>query len=137
MISAKGGGKPFAQIYPDPRSAEWEDTIVRQVRSQLDRLAQADDGQELVLPFRERVIAVLRYNLVRPKSLPKSVTLPVHSKEDVDNLEKAIFDALQKSDAGVLANDSQVTDVSHFKRYADEAHPVGVEVDLTGWIPNV
>lgn len=108
------------------------------MKHQLALLAQVDDGQTLALPFQERVVMFLRFNLQKPKSYPSTVTMPVHSRKDVDNLAKAVLDALQvprKEDdtgAGVLANDNIVTDLLTCKRYADADHPVGVEIDLTG-----
>lgn len=126
------GGRPFAQIYTDEQTRDWEERVVRYVQDQLRRLAAQDDGQELALPFRGRVLVSLRFNLAKPKSYSASVTMPVTSRSDVDNLAKAVLDALQN--AQVLANDNIVTDLVTCKRYADEEHPVGVEVDLTGWI---
>ncbi len=126
----QGGGKAFAQIYTDPRTREWEDHVEAQVKRQLLILEQIDDGQELVLPWDGRVIASLRFNVPRPASYPKSVTLPLKARGDVDNLAKSVLDAVQN--AGVFANDRLVTDLLSFRRYADDQHPVGVEVDLTG-----
>ena len=45
---------------------------------------------------------------------------------DIDKLERAILDA--GTDAAVWHDDSQVAEVHKAKRYADDQHPIGVQV---------
>jgi Holliday junction resolvase RusA-like endonuclease len=130
-VTPKDGRKAWVQIYTDEITVGWEERVEHQVKEQLVWLtAQSLDDQVLTLPFRERVLITLRFNLDKPKSTPKSVLFPVKSRSDVDNLAKAVLDALQN--AGVLCNDNIVTDLMVVKRYSDDAHPQGVEVDVTG-----
>lgn len=117
--------------FTDDTTLTWEQSIGWQVKEGLLRLSMVDDGQSLNLPFSERVICVLRFNFDKPVSTPKKVRFPTKSRTDVDNLAKAVLDALQA--VGVLRNDSIVTDLTACKRYSDPEHPQGVEIELIGW----
>lgn len=65
------------------------------------------------------------FYLHRPK-LPRAA-LPIVAP-DVDKLERAVGDVLQ----GIYwADDSQITDWSAHKRYADAEHPAGAEIEVT------
>lgn len=121
----------YAQIYTDPQTREWEEHVEKQVRWQLDELGRRDDDQALTLPFRDRVVITLRFNVHRPASYPKSVTLPLKARGDVDNMAKSILDAMQN--AGLFVNDRLITDLNLSRRYADAQHPEGVEADVTGF----
>lgn len=121
--------KPFAQIYTDPRTREYEEHVEASARQQVLELGRIDDGQELTLPFRGRVIVTLRFNVMKPKSTPKKVLIPVSARGDIDNMAKSVLDGLQN--AGLFANDRLITDLSCSRRFADQDHPEGVEVDLT------
>ena len=69
---------------------------------------------------------ILTVNVERPKSCPKSRTLPV-TKPDLDNTLKTIQDALE----GIAYQaDQQIVSLSATKRYADSG---GVTVVLTDW----
>ena len=129
VMSAKGT-KPFVQVYTDDETASWEESVSWQSRAQVSSLSR-DDGFEVALPFRDRVVLTLCFNFEKPKSTAKSVAYPVKSRTDVDNLAKAVMDALQN--AGVLVNDNIVTDLIVMKRFTSPGHPQGVEVDLTAW----
>lgn len=131
VVTPKGGGRPFANIYTDPRTEEYEGHVADCARRQLVELGERDDGQELALPFRGRVLVTLRFFVRRPASYPKSVTLPLKARGDIDNMAKSVLDGLQN--AGLFANDRLITDLSCSRRYATEEHPEGVEVDLTGF----
>jgi Holliday junction resolvase RusA-like endonuclease len=124
----KAGGKPWVQFYSDPATVDWEKYVSRRVLDQLDELAARDDDIAIALPFTERCLVTLRFNLAKPKSTPKA-QFPVKSRTDVDNLAKAVLDSLQN--AGLIANDNIITDLTVSKRYADEDHPEGVEIDIT------
>lgn len=119
------------QMYTDDATLTWEQNVGWQVKQQLMALAMVPDGDEIRLPFQGRVVAHLRFNFEKPKSTPKSVLFPVKSRTDVDNLAKAILDALQN--INVLVNDNIVTDLTCTKRYVEDGHPQGVEIELTAW----
>lgn len=101
-----------------------------QARSQLTRL-NSGSGPVVAFPFDKRVMVEARFWLRRPKSLSKRVQFPI-TKPDADNLYKSFLDGLEK--AGVISNDARVTDLVVSKRYADEHHPVGVDVSITAWL---
>lgn len=62
----------------------------------------------------------------KPSSYPKK-TVWFTKKPDVDNLAKCVLDGLEK--AGVIKNDSIVTDLLLHKRYTSDEYPdEGVEV---------
>ncbi len=50
------------------------------------------------------------------------------TKPDGDKLARALGDGLER--AGVLANDSRITDWHVRKRYADKTHPAGARVTV-------
>lgn len=127
-MNPKGGGKTFVQVYTDHSTATWEQTVALVAKEQIRRIPQDDDG-EIRLPFDGRVLLEMRFNLERPKSLPKAIKYPMRSRSDVDNLAKSVMDGLQK--AGILSNDNIVTDLAVQKRFADAEHPEGVEIDVT------
>lgn len=118
-------------VYTDETTLNWEQNVGWQVKQALTRIAMDDQGGEIVLPLRGRVIADLRFNFERPASTPKKVQFPVKNRTDVDNLAKAILDALQN--VGVLFNDNIVTDMDTRKRFVEDGHPQGVEITLTAW----
>lgn len=116
----------FVNVYTPETTKDWESHVSTSVQTQLRDLA----CRELAIPFTGRVLVSLRMNLRRPKSTPKSVQWPIMSRSDVDNLAKSILDAAQN--AGLMVNDCLVTDLDVRKRFADDIHPEGVELDVTG-----
>jgi Holliday junction resolvase RusA-like endonuclease len=127
-ITTPKGRASFVHVYTDKVTVGWEEHVSTCIQTQIRELGRRD----ITLPFAGRVLITLRVNLRRPKSTPKTVLWPTKSRSDVDNLAKAILDAAQN--AGVIANDCLVTDLYVCKRFADEDHPEGVELDLTGII---
>lgn len=121
----------FVHTYTPDSTVNWEQAIVWQVKQ---ALAEAQLDHDLsALPFKGRILADVRINVERPRSLPKSVQYPMKSRPgDVDNLAKSVLDALQI--AGVIGDDKTVTDLTTYKRFADADHPEGVEVELTSWV---
>ena len=118
-------------MYPDNQSRDWEDDAVDQLQQQVGRIAVTEvpgQGNDFELPFESRVLLTLRFNIRKPVSYPASVVNMVR-KPDLDNLAKAVLDALVK--ARILADDNIVTDLSLSKRYVEPGHPEGVEIDLT------
>lgn len=124
----------FVQTYTPETTVNWEQTIVSQVKHQIATItAMIGPGQLDVLPFAGRIMADVRINSVRPKSASKSVEFPLKAQPgDVDNLAKSVLDALQL--AGVIEDDKTVTDLTAYKRFADDEHPEGVEVELTAYL---
>ena len=93
------------------------------------RGVEIEGDSDFTMPIRDmRIIASLRFNLRKPKSYAKSVAHAT-KKPDLDNLVKAILDGLVQG--RVIEDDNCITDLSVMKRYADDQHPPGVEVDLT------
>lgn len=129
MVTPKGK-KPFVQMYPDPQSAAWEENAVDILQRQIARIPVAGDGEDFILPFQGRVILSLRFNIRKPISYSASV-VHVTRKPDVDNLAKAVLDAMVK--ARILQDDNLVTDLSVSKRYVEPGHPEGIEIDLTAF----
>lgn len=131
MQSKVPGGKAFAQVYTDPETRSWEENVAGQVRRQLAEWSVDPAIQgTLELPLRKRVLCAMRFNMHKPQSAPKSQDAPL-TRPDVDNLAKAVLDALQT--AQLIKDDNLVTDQVVSKRYADFEHPMGVEVELTAW----
>jgi Holliday junction resolvase RusA-like endonuclease len=123
------GRKPFPQMYPDPRSAKWEEYVAVYLANQLTQTPTEGEGQDFLLPLRDvRVLLTLRFNLPKPKSYPARV---VHhtKKPDLDNYGKAVIDGLVKG--RIIEDDGLITDLTIQKRYIETGHPEGVEVDLT------
>jgi len=123
----------FVTTYTPDATVSWEDTIAWQAKQALAAMMVDHPGEYDVLPLKGRIMMNLRFNLKRPVSTPKKVEYPMSShKGDLDNLEKSVLDALQK--VGIIDDDKTVTDMDSRKRFADDNHPEGVEIELTGWI---
>jgi Holliday junction resolvase RusA-like endonuclease len=64
--------------------------------------------------FRERVLAILAARQVEPLTGPLAMQVeifpPDHRRRDIDNVQKALLDALQHG--GAYADDSQIVDLS-------------------------
>jgi len=115
-------------MYSDPQTVAWEQLASWEFRRQVAWLRA--NGAHIDLPWRNiRVVASIRLNFDRPKSVPKSIMYPMQSRSDVDNLAKSAMDALQS--AGIMWNDNQVTDLLAIKRFSDEDHPEGAEITVT------
>lgn len=124
-VVQRPGKRGFVQFYTDSSTVEWESRVAAACRTQLESL------DPIPTPFEGRCVVFMRFNLEKPKSTPKAVTHPVKSRADVDNLAKAVLDAMQN--AGVLGNDNIVTDLTVIKRYSDADHPLGVEIELAAF----
>jgi Holliday junction resolvase RusA-like endonuclease len=122
----------FVQTYTPDATVSWEQAIGWQAKQALAWVEVNHPGEVAeCLPFTDRILANIRFNLKRPKSAPKRVKYPM-SGGDVDNLAKSVLDALQN--VQVIGDDKTVTDTIVIKRFADDDHPEGVEVELTAWI---
>lgn len=128
-VITPAGQRPRPQVYPDDRSVEWEKYVAAQVIEQLRATPTTGEGDDITLPLTNmRVLTTMRFNMPKPKGYPARV---VHNtkKPDIDNLAKAVLDALVK--ARVLADDGCVTDQLIMKRYVEPGHPEGVEIEVT------
>ena len=67
----------------------------------------------------------LEFVLQRPKRL-RGLCVPHASKPDIDNLAKAVMDAM--GDCDVWADDAQVAELHASKQYADEGEDCGCHV---------
>ena len=125
------GKKPFVQFYEDKPSAQYKEHVAEVVRFQALKtpVVEVGSGKDFLLPFEDvRCLVTLRFNMKKPVSYPKRIV--DHTKKpDFDNLAKGVVDGIVR--AGILKDDGCITDATVQKRYADDDHPVGVEVDLT------
>jgi Holliday junction resolvase RusA-like endonuclease len=123
--------KTHVATYTPQATADWEHEVAWQARAQTMRMQMDGRLNAGALPLRHRVAATLSFRLRRPVSAPKRVTHPLR-KPDVDNLAKAVLDALVE--AGVLGDDALITDLNISKRFATPpTEPEGVTVWLLGW----
>lgn len=123
----------FSQTYTPDDTVNWEQAVGWQAKQALAAMVVAHPGEFDALPLKGRLMFNLRFNVKRPASLPKKVLFPMKSRPgDIDNLAKSVLDALQN--VGVIQDDCQVTDMDVTKRFADQDHPEGVEIELTGWM---
>lgn len=127
----KRDGGHYVQTYTPKNTAAWEREIGEQVGIVLARLRSKGALRGIDLPIEGRVILNLRFNLPRPKSAPKKLRFQ-KKKPDLDNLDKSLIDAIVS--IGLIKDDNIVTDISTCKRFATDEHPMGVEVELTGWL---
>jgi Holliday junction resolvase RusA-like endonuclease len=86
------------------------------------------------LPIGLGIGLTIVFCLPRPKRLERRATaslcnVPHLSKPDLDNLEKAVLDALK--DGGVMVDDCQVFKVEKLKVYADSGELPGASVILS------
>jgi len=125
------GEKAWVQFYEPKVNTEYKERVAETTRTQVLRtpVVEIGSGKDFLLPFvGVRALITLRFNMERPKSYPSRIV--DHTKRpDFDNLGKAVVDAIV--DAGILKDDGCITDATIQKRYADDEHPEGVEIDLT------
>lgn len=112
-----GKGRPrfarrgnYVTAYTPEKTRAWEQVVKDYCT--LNRPRQTPQGPAIVY---------LTFILPRPKSLPKKITH--HTKKpDLDNLAKAVLDAMQGS---FFVSDSQITSLALFKTYGERP---GVEI---------
>lgn len=119
------------QTYTPKKTANWEQEIGEQVGVMLARLRARGDLKAMDLPFTKRILVTMRTYVPKPASAPKK---EVHrlKKPDVDNYAKALLDALEK--IHLIDDDKTITDLFASKRYATDAAPPGIDVEITAWI---
>jgi Holliday junction resolvase RusA-like endonuclease len=123
----------FTHTFTPDATVNWEQAVAWQAKQALTHVAVNFPDDIDLFPCTGRVIASLRFNVVRPKTLPKKVQYPLKGA-DVDNLAKSVLDALQN--VQVIGDDKTVSDLQVCKRFVEPGHPEGVEIDLTLWFNN-
>lgn len=111
--TARGG---FARVYNPSTADEWKQAIMDAARNQ---------GE----PFLGPVSLEIRFDMPRPKHLRGTEQKPHTVKPDIDNLVKAVMDAL--TTAIWWIDDSQVWSLSTSKQYAAKDEPSGVFIRAT------
>ena len=98
---------------------KYEDACVERIKEQV---CEINGGGALPLAKGVPVDVVLTHILRRPKRLYKKTVPDGHLmapvRPDIDNLNKAIYDAIGRSDV-VWHDDAQICDQHCFKRYSD------------------
>ena len=111
--TARGG---FARVYNPSTADEWKQAIV-------------DAARNMGEPFLGPVSLEIRFDMPRPKSMRGTDQKPHTVKPDIDNLVKAVMDAL--TTAIWWIDDSQVWRISTSKQYAAKGEPSGVLIRAT------
>lgn len=123
------GGRPIIIHHSDPKTVQYENLVALIGREEMG-------GRN---PFAGAIEITLRILLKIPKSMPKykrekvaAGSLVPISKPDVDNVEKAICDALNHI---VWIDDSQIVDVAKRKRFSEKPGVVVTiqELDIDVW----
>ena len=109
--TARGG---FARVYNPSTADEWKQAIV-------DAAEPGHGG-----PFLGAVAVEIRFDMPRPKSMRGTEQKPHTVKPDIDNLVKAVMDAL--TEANWWIDDAQVWSLSTSKQYAAKGEPSGVYI---------
>jgi Holliday junction resolvase RusA-like endonuclease len=73
----------------------------------------------------------ITFFLPRPKSLKGFAAFPHGRRPDIDNLCKAVMDAM--TDAKLIHDDGSIYHLSADKWYAGEDMPAGAKITLWGW----
>lgn len=113
------GGKAVARVY-DPGTADgWKSAIAIAVREHLPPA-----------PIESPVRIVLRFAFPRPKRLQRkrdtSAPIPHVGRPDLDNLQKAVFDALTA--VGLWTDDGVIQTVDARKWYCAAGEAPGLEM---------
>lgn len=103
--TARGG---FARVYNPSTADEWKQAIVDAAR---------DQGE----PFLGPVELSIRFDMPRPKHMRGTEAKPHTVKPDIDNLVKAVMDAL--TTAIWWIDDAQVWSLRTSKKYAPKGEP--------------
>lgn len=96
----------------------WRDSIVVLLRERGGRTWPKDAA----------VVVTLEFVMPRPVNLSKFDSRPMVARPDLDKLTRAVFDAL--TEAGILADDSQVVELRAVKRRASVTETPGVQINV-------
>lgn len=125
LAKGKVGPKPTPQVYSDPDYKEWEGALA-------DTLCAAWGAAGQLAPLDEAcsLLLVLRFPrpVARTRKTIANEPYPHISVPDVDNVSKAVQDALQKG--GLVVNDSRIFDLRVVKWVCGDGEEPGIEVVL-------
>jgi Holliday junction resolvase RusA-like endonuclease len=113
------GGKAMSQAFDPTKSRTWKQDVKHQVLDQIAKMSPRP-------PVHDGPVAMaLFFYLQRPASIPKKIKRNFR-KPDLDNLEKAVKDAL----SGIIyTDDGRIDDVRKVKRYGSPPRVViGLEL---------
>jgi Holliday junction resolvase RusA-like endonuclease len=96
----------------------WRDACIM-----ASKMATTEAPTPLLGPLKVQVT----FYLERPKSTVRDYP---NNAPDVDKLLRGVFDSLQIAE--VIMNDGQIVDVDACKLWADENHPPGAVIDISG-----
>lgn len=96
----------------------WRDACIM-----ASKMATTEAPTPLAGPLKVKVT----FYLERPRSTVRDYP---NSAPDVDKLLRGVFDSLQIAE--VIMNDGQIVDVDANKLWADENHPPGAVIDISG-----
>jgi crossover junction endodeoxyribonuclease RusA len=71
----------------------------------------------------------INFYLLRPKSTPKKITLPI-KRPDLDKLVRAVLDGM--TEGGAWLDDAVVVRLLAQKNYAGESNPPGCTIEIRG-----
>ena len=112
-----------AGVYDPGTADDWKACVYLAARQALQSAGFA--GWPAGVPL----VLSIDYRLPRPKRLKDRTGVPHVGKPDMDNLAKAVKDALTQ--AGVWADDAQVCEYrTHAKSYADPGTPPGAVITI-------
>jgi Holliday junction resolvase RusA-like endonuclease len=114
-------GRAVARVYDAGTAEEWKGRVVAATRER--RPAEPFDGPIGVL---------IEFRMPRPKRLQRKKDpghlLPCTSRPDIDNLAKAILDALQQD--GWWLDDAQITELVLHKCYTTKGGRPGARIKI-------
>lgn len=112
IVRAVPPRKDFIQNYAPASNKQWKKDIIKQVRTKAP-----------CIPWTGPIRCDREYIMPRPKCHAKTKYHTV--KPDIDNLDKALFDALQGL---FFIGDQQICEGIHIKRYTNSWEEPGVIV---------
>lgn len=111
------GGKAI-MFESSKKLVPWRDACIM-----ASKMATTEAPTPLAGPLKVKVT----FYLERPRSTVRDYP---NSAPDVDKLLRGVFDSLQIAE--VIMNDGQIVDVDANKLWADENHPPGAVIDISG-----
>ena len=116
-------GCNHAGVYDPGTADDWKSCVYLAARQAMQ--AAGFTGWAAGIPL----VLSIAYRLPRPKRLKDRTGVPHTGKPDLDNLAKAVLDALTQ--AGVWADDAQVCCFDyHVKHYANPSDSTGATIDI-------
>lgn len=111
------GGKAI-MFESSKKLVPWRDACIM-----ASKMATTEAPTPLAGPLKVKIT----FYLERPRSTLRDYP---NSAPDVDKLLRGVFDSLQIAE--VIMNDGQIVDVDANKLWADENHPPGAVIDISG-----